>query len=315
MFDKLDKKLLRELDSNSRQSFNQIAKKVNASKEVVRYRFELLKKKKIIKNCNALIDTSKLGYLIYIVWIKFQNTTKEKEKEIIKKLIKSPRVGVTLKIYGKWDIVFGIWAKNPVEFKKYFDDTINPFSKYIREYNTTIELNSTYLGQGFIYEGSVKEIFVGNELNEIKLDDADFKILKILALDARTPLVKIVEKINLKANTIAARIKQLERKKIIAGYKITLNYDELGFMHYRIFLKVTKSFEQKIMNYLKTKKKVISVMNYIGLGDIEFRLCVRTVKELDEELSELKQKFGNAIQDYDSVLFLKSFEVLNFLPI
>ena len=86
-------------------------------------------------------------------------------------------------------------------------------------------------------------------------------------------------------------------------------------MHYRVFLKVTKSFEKKIMGYLKSKRKVISVMNYIGLADIEFRLCVRTVKELNEELSELKRAFGSAIHEYDSVLFLKSFEVLNFLPI
>ena len=315
MLDKLDKKIIRQLDINSRQSFSRIAKKVGSSKEVVRYRFNLLIKKNIIQNCNALIDTYKLGYLIHIVWMKFQNTTKEKEREIINRLLVSPRMGVALEIYGKWDIVFGIWAKNTIEFKEYFDKITRPFSDYIRDYAITIELNSAYLGQEFIYDTPIKEVFVGNRLDEKKLDRVNISILRMLAVNSRIPATEIAEKINVRASTVAARIKHMEKEGIIAGYKVTLNYDELGLMHYRVFLKVTKSFEKKIMGYLKSKRKVISVMNYIGLADIEFRLCVRTVKELNEELSELKRAFGSAIHEYDSVLFLKSFEVLNFLPI
>ena len=132
--DKLDMKILRCLDENSRQSFSQIAKQVKTSKEVVRYRFEQLVDKKILQNCNALINTYKLGYLIHIIWIKFQNTTKEIEREIIEKIAKSDRVGVALEIYGSWDFVFGIWAKNTVEFKKYFDSITNEFSQYFGDY-------------------------------------------------------------------------------------------------------------------------------------------------------------------------------------
>jgi Lrp/AsnC family transcriptional regulator len=315
MLDVLDKKILRELDINSRQSFNHIAKKVGSSKEVVRYRFEQLKNKNIITNCNALINTYKLGYLIHIIWIKFQNTTKEKEREIIKFLINSNRVGVTLEIYGMWDLVFGIWAKDTIEFKKYFDEITASFSEYIREYAITIELNCTYLSQESIYEKKIPEVTIGNNLESKNIDEVDTQIIRMLAIDSRTPIIDISKKTNLKANAVAARIKNLEKNGIIASYKVTLNYEELNLMHYRIFLKVTKNYEKKIMNYLKTTKKVISVMNYIGLGDIEFRLCVKNVKELNEELSELKRSFGTAIQNYDSILFMKSFEVLNFLPI
>lgn len=311
--DKLDKKILCCLDENSRQSFSQIAKQVKTSKEVVRYRFEQLIDKKILQNCNALVNTYKLGYLIHIIWIKFQNTTKEIEREIIEKITKSQRVGVALEIYGSWDFVFGIWAKNTVEFKKYFDNITNEFSQYFGDYSVTIEINSTYLSQNFLYDGEIPSVLIGNELTQQSLDDIDIQIIKQLALDARKPIVKLAINTGLKANAVAARIKQLEKKGIIAGYKTTINYEELGLMHYRVFLKVNKSDVKQIMNYLKSRKLVISVMNYIGLGDVEFRLCVKSVKELNEELSELKRQF--VLQDYDSILFLKNFEVLNFLPI
>lgn len=311
--DKIDIKLIRCLDQNSRQSFSQIGKQIGNSKEVVRYRFEQLKKQNILQNCNALVDTYKLGYLIHIVWVNFQNTSKDVEREIIEKITTSQRVGVALEIYGKWDLVFGIWAKNTVEFKKYFDEITKEFSEYIKEYVVTIEINSTYLSQNFIYEKEIEEVTIGNELVENSLDKTDMEIIKQLAIDARKPLMELGQRINLSANAVAARIKQLEKSGIIAGYKITLNYDELDLMHYRVFLKVNQVYVKKIMSFLKTKTQVISVMNYIGLADLEFRLCVKSVKELNQVLSELKRNY--AIRDYDSVLFLKNFEVLNFLPI
>ncbi len=311
--DKLDKKILKCLDENSRQSFSTMAKKVRTSKEVVRYRYEQLIKKNILQNCNALINTYNLGYMIHIIWIKFQNTTKEIEEEIINKIITEDRVGVALEVYGQWDFVFGIWAENTIEFNKYFNHITKEFSKHVKDYAVTIEVNSHYLSQEFIYENKIKEISIGGELKKAHLDEIDIKIVKELAKDARKPIIKLAENTGLSANAISARIKQLEKANIIAGYKTTINYEELGFMHYRVFLKVNRTEIKDIMNYLKSRKAVISVMNYIGLADVEFRLCVKSVKELHDELTELKRRF--TLNNYSSILFLKNFELLNFLPI
>ena len=54
--DKKDQQLIFELDQNSRQSINSIAKKTKLSRDVVNYRIKQLEKKKIINGYFALID-------------------------------------------------------------------------------------------------------------------------------------------------------------------------------------------------------------------------------------------------------------------
>lgn len=58
-----DKKLLYELDLNSRQSFNELARKLKVSKSAVIYRIRNLEKASIIKCYNTIMDTGKLGYI------------------------------------------------------------------------------------------------------------------------------------------------------------------------------------------------------------------------------------------------------------
>ncbi len=82
--DKKDRDILYQLDLNSRQSFNQVAKKVRLSREVVQYRVRQLEKKGVIRGYFTLIDTSKLGYINFRLFIKFQHDTPNEEKQIIR---------------------------------------------------------------------------------------------------------------------------------------------------------------------------------------------------------------------------------------
>ena len=78
-----DKKILYELDLNSRATLNEIAKKVGLSKQVVDYRLKNLIKESAIKQFYTVINFSKLGYTQYKLYLKFQNVNPETEKEII----------------------------------------------------------------------------------------------------------------------------------------------------------------------------------------------------------------------------------------
>jgi len=315
MLDKIDKKLLAELDKDSRQSFSQIGKKLKTSKEVVRYHFENLIKKGIIKNCYALVDNYKIGYLIHIVWIKFHNITSEIEQEIITKLVNTKNVGVVIKLYGKWDLVIGIWAKNTIDFYNYYNEMSGEFNKYIKDRLITVEVNCSYLGQKFLYDQTIPTVRIGNSLKEEKIDEQDIEIIKALAINSRIPAIDLATKLKLSPNAVIARIKKLEKGSIIAAYKVNIDYEKIGFSHHRIFLKANISKKEAIKSYIETLPQVISVMNYVGYADIEFRICVKDSVEIYELLSNLRKRFQDSIEEYDSVMFLKSFDILNFLPI
>src|SRR3989338_10516950 len=74
-----DKRLLYELDLDSRQSFNELGKKLSLSKSSVIYRINNMQKSGIIKQYHTVLDIGKLGYISFRLYIKLQNSTPSTE--------------------------------------------------------------------------------------------------------------------------------------------------------------------------------------------------------------------------------------------
>ncbi|RLF33122.1 MAG: transcriptional regulator, partial [Thermoplasmata archaeon] len=70
-----DRKILYELDLNCRQSNAQIGKKVGLGRDVVGYRIKKMEDEGIINNYWTFIDTFRLGYNVFRIYINFQYVT------------------------------------------------------------------------------------------------------------------------------------------------------------------------------------------------------------------------------------------------
>ncbi|PIN93463.1 hypothetical protein COU54_02990 [Candidatus Pacearchaeota archaeon CG10_big_fil_rev_8_21_14_0_10_31_24] len=81
--DKLDKDVLFELEKDSSTPTNILAKKLGKSKEVISYRISRLKKDKILRSCTAVVDMTRLGYIIFRVYIKWQNMTDDMKRKYL----------------------------------------------------------------------------------------------------------------------------------------------------------------------------------------------------------------------------------------
>ncbi|ENO11770.1 transcriptional regulator [Thermoplasmatales archaeon SCGC AB-539-C06] len=82
-----DRKILYQLDSNSRQSLTQIGKNVGLKKDVVSYRIKRLQDEGVIKNFWTAINTFKLGYNVFRIYINFQYVSSNIKNEIIQHFI------------------------------------------------------------------------------------------------------------------------------------------------------------------------------------------------------------------------------------
>ncbi len=69
-----DRKILYELDINSRQSFSQLGKRVGLHKDVVAYRVKKLQEKGIIKNFITEINNYKTGYPTVKFYLNYQKS-------------------------------------------------------------------------------------------------------------------------------------------------------------------------------------------------------------------------------------------------
>ena len=70
-----DRKILFELDRNSRQSLSQIGKKVGVAKSIVSYRINRLQKLGIIKSYYTVVDLYKLGFIAPRLHFVYQYVT------------------------------------------------------------------------------------------------------------------------------------------------------------------------------------------------------------------------------------------------
>ena len=133
-----NRKLLYELDINSRQSFHELAKKIGLSKDSVIYRIEKLKNDGIIKRFHTIIDVGKLGFISFRLYLKLRNSNPKKENELIEFLKKRGIVTWIVSIDGDYDIGIWILVKNISEMNQLWKSLLKKYSNNIEKRNLTI---------------------------------------------------------------------------------------------------------------------------------------------------------------------------------
>ncbi|MBS3079526.1 Lrp/AsnC family transcriptional regulator [Candidatus Pacearchaeota archaeon] len=301
-----DKKILYELDKNSRQTNKQIAKKVGLSKQVVGNRIKRLTNLGIIEYFFVKTNPSLLGYIHIKVYLRFHNLTKDKENNLLDNLISQDNIYWLASLRGKYDLVFSIYVKNLSEFSEKFDDLFKKYIDYILDRNVVVlEKAFTYTKSFLIPNKQTEEIVYseGDEL-EMKLDNLDINLLKIMNKEARLSLVELAGRLKVSADTIKYRLKSLKKRNIITGYGTKIDFGKLKHSYYLIFLKLYNmnlSKYKKIENISKLNKNIIVFIRTIGEHDTELEVEVTRKEELDLLIQTLKDIFVNELKDYELI--------------
>lgn len=311
-----DKKILYELDINCRQSFNQIGKKVRLSKENVFYRIKRLEEEGIIQKYSTMVNLSKLGYINFRVFIKFQNATSLIEEKIRGLLEKEKIVGWFVAIEGNWDINLWIVCKNLEELSEFWSRFNSKYQSYIAKHELSLFTNITYFSKAYLLEkkNEYKFRFVSVPKEE-KLDKIELEILNVLAPNARISSVDVAEKLKISPRTVAKRIRELEKKGIIVGYKPLFDLSKLGYSYYKLHFKLhnlNKDKEKDFKNYIFEHPNIVYENEVIGGPDFEIDLQVENIEKLRNILKEIKDKFASIIQDYEVLNYIKEYKYLLF---
>lgn len=299
-----DKKILAEIEMNARISHSVLAKKVGLSKQVVKYRIEKLEENKIIEGYNALVDLNKLGYTIYLIYLKLFKISSEKEKSWVKEMTKNENVMAIGKNAGHWDMSILLKCQSNQELDETFKKIINGKADKIKEKLITSEIESTYFNLKLLHKILSVTRNTSSKQENIKIDDEDSELLKFLSDNCTMNLVDLATKLRMSANGVKNRIKNLEKKGIIMGYKTKINYEKLGFLHFRVFIHVNKfsnELYKKMKAFLNSKGNIESVSRYMGYADLDFRCYSQSLIELYNLISEIKDQFVQDIIEIDSM--------------
>lgn len=314
-----DRKILYELDLNARQSSSDIAKKVQLSKDTINYRIKRMEKLGLIQGYYTILDTSKLGYISFRVYIKYFEITPEKEKEIVNYLVKEKKVGWVAKKEGNHDLAFMFWARNIYEFADFWQKFIEKFRAYFYENYVGIWARLYHYRRAYLLDLkqdlSKTEIMGGNK-EIVNLDKTDWKILSLIAPNARISLVEMAEKLSLSERAIAYRIKQLEQKGVILGYRALLDLDKLGYNYFKVDIKLRDAKKIKeLMEIARINPNIVYVDEMIsGMADFEFDVQVKGKEEFYKLIDDLKERFKDAIRNLEFSSTLKEYKLV-YLPV
>lgn len=318
--DLFDKKILYELEKDSSEPISKISKKLNRSKEFVNFRIHRLEKEGIILGYSAIVDMAKLDYFTLRVYIKWQNMTLEEKKKFYDEIKIKENVWTTTVLHGDWDFAFfvGIKVKDYIQsFQKIWNEIQLDYKDKISESKIAIYAPIYNFNKRFFLE-----IEKNSEIIEriyglgkaVIFDELDEKIINIYSGNIKLTHDEIAKRLNVTSETIRLRIKQLEKKEIIVGYKINLNLQKLGYQGYRVdFLLNSIKRNEELFNYIKNHKYFYQINKSIGGADFETEIIVRDLSHLLEILEEVVKKFSDVIKGYKYFGYTE-FPTLSIIP-
>jgi len=313
-----DKKMLQNLDLNSRANLNQLSKKVGLSKQVVDYRLKNLIKNKIINQFYTVINFSKLGYTQYKLYLKFQNVNIDKEKEIIDYWIKNKKSIWVGSCRGKWDLAVSVLAKDINDLGELLNAFINHHGKFILEKDVLITQISLVFTRTYLTEKREKKKFIyGGKMGNYALDETNKKILRILSTNARITILEMMNELHLTRDVINYRLKKLIKDKIISQYRILINLDQINHKLYKIILRLhslTPEKEKQLITYIASHPHGMQYLKLVGSWDAELEFEVKNDEQIHEILLEIRNKFSEIIRDYDTILIHQAEHKLNYFP-
>ena len=316
--DLTDKKILLEMDTNARESFSGIGKKLGIGKNNVQYRVKRLIEEGIIKKFVVQPSLAKLGLFLGKIYFQLSGYSAEKEKELYRYLIEDKRISWVAKCEGRWDLMIGAYVENLSQFDRIKKDFFSGFEQFVTGYDVVFLTEGhtsqrTYLlNKKSIIPRKVKT-FMGEGKAEITSQDKE--ILKFIAENARFNYTEIANKFNINIKTAQKRIKDLEKKGIIQGYVTFLDPKKIGYNFFKLCVYL-KDYQNKLGNFIRyclELPNVIHVIESLGPWEIELEIETETLQDFYNLTHKIRNKNSDIIKKTESVMISDEIK-LKFLP-
>ncbi len=298
-----DRKILYQLDLNCRQSNTQIGGKVGLSKEVVNYRIKRMQELGIINYFWTAINSLKLGYYAFRIYINFLDVSPVIKDEIIKYFGKYKNIWTLQSAKGPVDLAAVLWSDDIYNFNQFWNNTLDKYGNYFEKYFVSILTQVNCLKKSYLlldeYNKSDREFYKINCSGKpVEIDKMDFQLLNEIAINARIPLVQLAEKLNTSSQTINYKIKNLIKKEIILAFRVRIDTSKLGLQNCIIDIYLKDHTKGRLIeDYIKKNPYVENIMDItIGWCDLNFELMVKNIDNLTRLIEEIDDKFPGVIR-------------------
>ncbi|GBE19636.1 HTH-type transcriptional regulator LrpC [archaeon BMS3Abin17] len=314
ILDKKDKKILYELDLDSRQPLTKIAKKVQLSRESILYRIKKYQNEGIIRDYLTVIDMAKLGFIHHKIYIKLHNITEEQEKKFIQSLGKNPNISWISSCDGKYSLIFGTTTKSVIELNNLMKEIDNKYWKFIKEKDISAIIDASHFDRSYLVEkenSSERKAYWGGKSEKVKLDDINFEILNELSKNSRVSSVEIAEKLKISPDAVIQRIKGLERSKVVINYMVWPNVNKLTGLYYKVLVtlhSMNKEKENRLKSYCLQNPNIVYMVNSFGQWQLELDIEVENMEQFRDLMRKFLNRFSDVVSDYSPLNIFEEYK-------
>lgn len=317
--DKIDYKILWNLDYNARMSLSELASNTNLSKQNLNYRIKKLINENVLLGFMSVIDIHHLGYLTYRIYFRFKNVDAKKEEEIINYFKNHNHVLWFVSTSGSWDLEAVFTARNNIHLNNIFKKIKEDLGQYFSKYNVSSSIFNYHFKRDYLLDQKREEFaqkYYGFEPKSEELDKLDVDILIQLSENCRQNNQEIAKKLDVTYHTVKSRIQSLEKRKIIQSHRVLINLEKTNRKFYKALIKLnnpTKEDEKRLYSFCSQFNFVVYLVEILGEWQLEIETEVENQEEFTELLRKIRNNFPDLILDYEILQVTKEHK-LNYLP-
>lgn len=303
--DLLDRRIISELDIDSRQPITTLSKKLHRARNVIEYRIKKLQEEGVIKNFVTLVDAGKLGLNVWNIYLEFQDINSAVEEKMVKYLNKNKKVWWVAQTAGKWNFIYSIFITDIKELYEIVNNFNIEFGKYILNQALVAHVEAEIFSRSYLINKPSKGLSWSKDSKLEKIDDTDKAILRELATNARLSSVELAEKIGSTERVVIYRIKDLLKRGIITRFRLQLDTTKYGYHFYKAIIHL-KNFEKEqeklLKEYCRGLGNIFHYEKKIGPWMLELEMDSESYEKANELMKTMKEKFPGYIKSFDLIL-------------
>ncbi len=136
-----------------------------------------------------------------------------------------------------------------------------------------------------------------------KVDALDLSLLDLLAVDARSTIKALSDKLKVPPTTVYYRLKKLERLRVIKGYTLVVDPEVLGLSRVIILVRIALDKADSVINELVRLDNVVEVYRVMARWEVVVSLTARDLKTLSivqEKIAEIE-----GVRESESLVIIK----------
>ncbi len=309
--DKIDQKLLTELDHNPIIPITTLAKKIKISQQAASYRLERLQTNKTITKFGTIINLKSLGLEHYRIFFTF-NATKYKMSDIFTYLKSQSSTYWAARIGGKYDLLLVLFVKDFEEFDRSLASFNRHFPDLIKDHKACYgTLHMLHHHRFYTNDHTLLQYGYNNKPHPI--DQVDRAILHILKDNCRIPALQVGQKLGINYKTVLNRIRLMEKSYIILGYRIFItNHTHPPSIVLFSYKNYSQESEQHLISYLTARPEVTQQVRLFGIWNLFVHVRSASVEDIQKFIIQTRDKF-EIIDNYEVIPIFEDITI-NLLP-